>query len=290
MAFNPNARLDPSQVDDRRGSGRSMGGPLVIGGGGLGLVVTIIALLLGVNPGDILPTDQSQVVQQPSAEVAGVQKAAECQTGAQANERDDCRIVGYVDSVQKFWTDEFARHRSQYVPAQMVLFSGATNAACGDASTEMGPFYCPLDKKVYMDLEFFGELRQRFGASGGSFAQGYVVAHEYGHHVQNLLGLLNENGRPSRGPSGSSVRTELTADCLAGVWAHNAAATGYLQPPTDKDVADAMDAAAAVGDDRIQRQTQGRVTPESWTHGSSQQRQQAFMSGYRSGNVDTCTG
>jgi uncharacterized protein len=286
MAFNPNARLDPTQVEDRRG--RSKATPIAVGGGGLGLVIAIVALLLGVNPGDILPTNQ--VPQRPQSEVAGVQATGECRTGAQANERDDCRIVGYVDSIQQFWTDEFKRHNSTYQPAQTVLFSGATNAACGDATTEQGPFYCPLDRKVYMDLEFFGELRQRFGANAGSFAQGYVVAHEYGHHIQNQLNLLNENGGPSRGPRSGSVRTELMADCLAGIWAHNAAATGYLQPPTDKDVADALDAAAAVGDDRIQRQTQGRVTPETWTHGSSQQRQQAFTTGYQSGNVDTCTG
>ena len=281
--FNPNARLDPGQVQDRRRGG--VAGPVIAGGGGIGLIIAIVAMLLGVNPGDVLPTNVVQQPQQPEA--AGVQTTAECRTGADANQREDCRIVGFTNSIQKYWSDEFARRGWQYSPAQTVLFSGATNAACGLAQTAQGPFYCPLDKQVYLDLTFFQELQRRFGAKGGPFAEGYVVAHEYGHHVQDELGLLSEEGG-STGAQGSQVRIELMADCLAGVWSRHAADTGFLQAPSDQDVASAMDAAAAVGDDRIQRQTQGRVTPDSFTHGSSEQRTTWFRTGYRSGSLDAC--
>lgn len=277
MTFDPDAKLDPSQVEDRRGGGSRGGGPLVIGGGGIGLVILIAALLLGVDPTGLLDTSY----QQPPIE--GVQSLQECRTGADANKRDDCRVVGFVDSVQKYWSDEFTRRGSTYTPAVTVMFSGYVDGACGTASAATGPFYCPSDKKVYLDSSFFQELQSRFGAKGGPFAEGYVIAHEYGHHVQDELGLLRQSSSAK-----ASVRVELQADCLAGVWAKNAASTGYLKPPTDAEIAQALDAAAAVGDDRIQQQTQGRVTPESWTHGSSEQRQFWFKAGYNGGNIDRC--
>jgi predicted metalloprotease len=286
MSFNRNRRLDPSQVEDRRG--RRGAGPVVIaGGGGIGLILTIVFLLLGGNFSGSPSEDTGQVPY--ATEYAGgmTDLEAECQTGADAMNREDCRIVGYVNSIQSFWSDEFARNGSQYTPADTVLFTGYTDAACGSASSAMGPFYCPLDQKVYLDLDFFNELQTRFGAQGGSFAEAYVLAHEYGHHVQNLVGALS-NSSDATGPNSESVQTELQADCLAGVWAYHATETGYLTQVTREDIAQAIDAAAAVGDDRIQRETQGYVSPESWTHGSSEQRQAALADGLQSGDVATC--
>ena len=285
MSFNPRARLDPSQVEDRRG-GMGRAGPIAIGGGGLGLLGLILALVLGLDPGQLVAPAQSVPQVQPARPAPSTD---ECRTGQDANQRADCRIVGYVGSIQAFWGDAFAQSGQRYQPAQTVLFTGATDAACGFAQAAQGPFYCPADQKVYLDLSFFDDLQSRFGARGGSFAQGYVVAHEYGHHIQNMLGVLDgASGSRATGPGSAAVQIELQADCLAGVWAHHASATGFLQPLTEADVSSALDAAAAVGDDRIQRRTQGRVAPEAWTHGSSRERQQAFSSGYSTGNPNAC--
>jgi uncharacterized protein len=274
MTFRGNAPLDPSQVEDRRGSGGGGAGPVIVGGGGLGLVILVIALLLGVNP----LADYAG-----EAPVEGAPSLQDCKTGADANKRDDCRIVGFVDSIQKYWGDEFTRRGETYLPAKTVLYTDYVQGACGLAQTAMGPFYCPEDEKVYLDISFFQELQQRFGAKGGPFAEGYVVSHEYGHHVQNQLGLLSQSGSNT-----ASIQVELQADCLAGVWARHAADTGFLEAPTDAEIAQALDAAAAVGDDRIQQETQGRVQPEQWTHGSSAQRQQWYRTGYQTGSLDRC--
>lgn len=180
------------------------------------------------------------------------------------------------------------RRNARYDLAQTVYYSGYTNTSCGAASSEVGPFYCLNHRMVYIDLGFFDELRTRFGASGGPLAQGYVIAHEYGHHVQNMLGTLNGVNEQDTGPQGNAVRTELQADCFAGVWAHNAASTGFLEPLSDAEIADALNAAAAVGDDRIQKSIQGRVNPESWTHGSAAQRQRWFTTGYQAADMTAC--
>ena len=282
MSFNPNARLDPGQISDRRGMPGGRGG-LAIGGGGLGIALLLIYTLLGGNPDDLGPILEPGAVVGPESS----QLATDCQTGADANERDDCRILGYVNSIQQYWTDAFAASGETYQPSDTVLFSGSTSSGCGAASSATGPFYCPPDALIYIDLDFFAELRTRFGAQGGSLAQGYVIAHEYGHHVQDLLGVL-EGGGGETGAESRAVRVELQADCFAGVWANHAASTGFLEPLTDAQIADALDAAAAVGDDRIQEATQGQVNPDSWTHGSSEQRQQWFRTGYESGDPAAC--
>ena len=287
MPFNNNSRLDSSQVDDRRGRGT---GTKVAGvGGGLGLVIVVVALLLGVNPADLPDMSGSAPAASTGSAAQTESLAVACQTGADANARADCRIVGFTNSIQAYWTDEFARQGGQYVPARTVIFTGATEAACGYATAAIGPFYCPADQMVYLDLGFFDELHTRFGAQGGAFAEGYVLAHEYGHHVQDLIGALDQSGGSSdTGPQSMAVQIELQADCLAGVWANHATETGFLMQVTDAEIAQSLDAAASVGDDRIQRQTQGYVSPESWTHGSSEQRQQALKTGLQTGDPASC--
>ncbi|HEV8489308.1 MAG TPA: neutral zinc metallopeptidase [Candidatus Limnocylindrales bacterium] len=282
MTFNPNQPLDPGQVRDRRGL-RGGGRAVAIGGGGIGLVIALVYLLLGGDPSALIQTDPGAGIQQPDNPTL----QQECRTGADANQRQDCRIVGYVNSIQAFWTSEFQSVGEPYQEADTVLFTSQVTTACGVASSQVGPFYCPPDTTIYLDLGFFEELQARFGARGGPFAEAYVLAHEYGHHVQNLTGNLTP-GPGQEGAEGRAVRTELQADCLAGVWAHNAAATGYLQPLTADQIAQALDAAAAVGDDRIQQKTQGQIDPEVWTHGSAEQRQEWFMTGYEQGTAADC--
>jgi uncharacterized protein len=290
MRFRPNARLNPGQVIDRRGQrGVSLpGGGLAVGGGGLGLAGLIIYLIVaalsgGGLSGPLSQLDQQTVAQQPPSQAL----RQECQRGVDANRREDCRIVADINSVQRYWQGEFARNGRPYQVAKTVFFTGSTDTGCGPASTDVGPFYCPVDKHVYIDLGFFDELRTQFGARGGPFAQAYVLAHEYGHHVQDLFGILGR-ARQGSGAQGGSVRVELQADCLAGVWAAHAVSTGYIARLSDSDISDALDAAAAVGDDRIQAETQGQVNPETWTHGSSAERKHWFTVGYRTGKASAC--
>jgi predicted metalloprotease len=274
VEFEDNARLDASQVSDQRG-----GRGLAVGGGGLGIVGIVIALLLGVNPADLLSSGGTAT---SSTSTTASDLAERCRTGADANRDEDCRVVAVANSVQAYWAGTL----SDYQPAETVLFTSSTSTACGAATSDVGPFYCPGDANVYLDLGFFSDLRTKFGASGGTFAQAYVIAHEYGHHVQDLLG--QGTGGSVQGASSGSVRLELQADCYAGVWAHNAVATGFVKTLTQADIADGLDAAAAVGDDRIQKEFQGRVTPDTWTHGSSAQRQKWFTTGYRAGVRSRC--
>jgi hypothetical protein len=284
MPFEEKKRLDPSQVQDRRG--RSMGRTIAVGGGGIGLILLIASLVLGVDLTGLAGISQPDP---SSSEYNAEDIISECQTGADANLRQDCRLVGFVNSIQAFWSDELESYGIEYIPAQTVLFSGETQAACGFASGASGPFYCPTDQQIYIDLAFFETIESRFGAQGGPLAEAYVIAHEYGHHIQNILGILNTTGMiRDSGPESEIVLTELQADCLAGVWMANATATGYLQPLSREEIFQALDAAVSVGDDRIQQQTQGHVVPDAWTHGSSEQRLAALQDGLNSGDVNTC--
>jgi predicted metalloprotease len=289
MRFRNKARLDTSQVRDLRGARRLPGGKAAIGGGG-GLIGLIVALVLVLAGGGGGLGGLSELEDQSVGAGGGSNQELreECVSGVDANTEADCRIVGVVNSVQRYWNAEFERSGLRYEPAQTVFFDGEVNTACGVASSAVGPFYCPADRMVYIDLGFFSQLQENFGAEGGPFAEAYVIAHEYGHHVQNQLGVLDQIGGDREGPESLAVRSELQADCYAGVWAGNAEADGLIEELTEADIAQGLDAAAAVGDDRIQERIQGRVTPESWTHGSSAQRQQWFTTGYDAADPDVC--
>ncbi len=284
MRFRKGARLRGGEISDRR-SGRSglalpggRGGAI---GGGFGLVVLVIAALLGVGnlTGGGSPGGFQLGGADPETDLA-----AECRTGADANQRADCRMVAVLNSAQDYWATEVSGYR----PTRAVLFRDQTNTGCGAASSAVGPFYCPADERVYLDLGFFAELSDRFGAQGGSFAEAYVLAHEVGHHVQHLVGTDARVGSDREGPRSGSVRLELQADCFAGAWAAHARDSGLIVELTNDDVARGLDASASVGDDRIQQQTQGRVDKEAWTHGSARQRQRWFSIGFRSGDPASC--
>ncbi len=292
MKFRKNARLDTSQIDDRRGAGGGRGGglgggPMAIGGGGIGLIVVVVALLLGVDPfsggsglGNIGGLDNQSL-----GGGSGSELTQSCRTGADANDKQECRIVADVNSIQAYWTTQLG---SRYTPAKTLFFSGQVQTGCGPASSAVGPFYCPSDHRVYIDLGFFSDLQTKFGARGGPFAEAYILAHEYGHHIQDLTGVLDRASSDRQGPQSGAVRVELQADCYAGVWAANAVDTGFITNLTRADVNDGLDAAAAVGDDRIQKEFQGKITPETWTHGSSAQRQHWFVTGYNAGSPGAC--
>jgi predicted metalloprotease len=281
MSFDPGARLDPGQVGDIRGRTGGRGPTLAVGGGGLGLILAIAYILLGGDPAALIGSGGGGQIE---GENQTLQE--ECRTGADANEREDCRIVGYVNSIQAYWDAALPRDANvQYNEARTFIFADVVETQCGTATSQVGPFYCPLDQSVYFDLGFFETLESRFGAQGGRFAEAYVVAHEYGHHIENLLGVLQQQTGET-GPDSPAVKIELMADCLAGVWAKNAPAP--VNQVTQQDIQQALSAAEAVGDDRIQETTQGRVIPENFTHGTSEQRQQWFMRGFQQGDLSAC--
>ena len=275
-------RVNTAQIEDRRGS---RGRGLAVGGGGLGIagVVLVIILSLAGGGGGAGVADVLRQLDAPSTTTDNSQPLS-CPDGADTNTA--CFVTGVVNDVQATWSRIFRDQGRNYRATKLVLFSQATSSGCGRADSATGPFYCPADSKVYLDLGFFQELRNRFGAPG-DFAQAYVVAHEFGHHVQNLLGTSAQVDRQERrggaAARDASIALELQADCYAGVWAHE---TSAELDASDFD--EALDAAASVGDDRLQRQAGQRVNPDTWTHGSSEQRMTWFRRGAASGSLSDC--
>jgi predicted metalloprotease len=272
MTFNPNAKIDSSRTRRR---GRT--GGIVAGGGVVGVVALfLISQLLGVDLTGLAGGGSS----------GGSDEAiANCETGADANENLDCLIASAGDSIDTYWAGQVTDYR----PTNVILFTGQSNTGCGGATSAVGPFYCPADEKIYIDTAFFDDLRNRFGSSGGPLAEMYVLAHEWGHHIQNISGTMAGLDTQTTGPESDGVRLETQADCYAGAWAGEASTvpddsgTPFLQEITSEQLADALSAAAAVGDDRIQESATGQVNPETWTHGSAEQRQKWFTTGFENG-------
>jgi len=272
-----------SNVEDERGSGGGGGFGLPVIGGGIGtLVILIIAALFGINPRSLLQ-------QQPAPQTQ--QRQAPSQPGATPADPQADFVAAVLGDTEDVWHAYFKEHLGHdYQEPHLVLFSGATQSGCGFAQAATGPFYCPSDQKVYIDLQFYRELKERFQAPG-DFAQAYVIAHEVGHHVQNLLGISEkvhamEERASERQANALSVRLELQADCYAGVWANHAQKMKNILEPGD--VEEALNAASAIGDDHLQMQSRGYVTPDSFTHGSSKQRVGWFKRGFESGDLENC--
>jgi hypothetical protein len=282
---------ESDQIEDRRGDGGGMGGfgggPRV-GGRGIGLGTIVIALvagwLFGINPLTILGA--------LSGGDMGAPVAVEAPRSTPARPADEMGrfVASVLGGTEDAWGTIFREGGAEYRKPRLVLFSGATPTACGTGQSAMGPFYCPADQKVYIDLAFYDTLKRQLGAPG-DFAQAYVIAHEVGHHVQNLMGITEQmervRGRVSqREYNALSVRLELQADCFAGIWAHHNDKTGQVIEPGDVD--EALNAASAIGDDALQRRSQGHVVPDSFTHGTSEQRQRWFHTGLNTGRVQAC--
>jgi predicted metalloprotease len=293
MRFNPRARADESQVQNRSGGGGFSGGlPGIPGGGGLHLglggtlVVIVLGLVFGVNPSSLLGG---------SGDGGTTGTTPQHCTGEQANQDLDCGIDLVTTSVQAYWRTALPdQAQKTYKTIQTVKFTGSTPSGCGTASASTGPFYCPNDQLVYLDRSFMTQMLQgELHAEGGAFALGYVIAHEYGHHIEDQLGILGRM-RTQHGPRSDSVKAELMADCLGGMWARSATTTtdnsgnAIIEDVTKDDVARAVDAARSVGDDRIQQSSGGGVHQESWTHGSSAQRVHWFTVGYEQGSLEAC--
>jgi predicted metalloprotease len=278
MKYNDRAKLDSSQV-----SKGGNGGKIALGGGA-GLVVLVIALLLGVDPGTLGLGDAGGQAEPSTAASPNVG----CQSGGDIAKDRDCRFVAYTNSIQSYWDGAV----TGYQQITVREFTGRVSTACGSATSAVGPFYCSADTTVYLDLGFFDQLTGELGAKGGDAAEAYVLAHEFGHHIQQLSGTMAKVQRQgqSTGATSAAVRLELQADCYAGVWFANATKDpdSPIADVTRADLADALDAAAAVGDDRIQSKMQGQVTPESWTHGSAAMRQRWLTTGFTSGNPRSC--
>jgi uncharacterized protein len=297
MRYSEGADLDTSGVQDRRrGGGLGGGRGLAVGGGGLGLVGVVVLVLFqllggggeggtGAALGQLGSLGEGQTADNGQLE-------QQCRTGADANESVDCAVVADIESIQDYWSGVLG---DRYQPTDTVFFQGSVQTSCGGATSGSGPFYCPADQQVYIDLSFFDTLQQQFGAEGGLFVNAYVIAHEYGHHVQNLLGTNQQVTPGESGPESGTVRLELQADCYAGAWANHAetvpdeSGQPLIAEITQDDVDRALDAAARIGDDFIQQNLGGgTVDQDAFTHGSSEQRQRWFTTGYETGDPAQC--
>lgn len=283
MTFNENANVGGHGARRRGRTAAIAGGG---GAGVIGIAVLLFSMFTGQDLSGLLGVVGGGGQAQPGS---GGSVIADCETGQDANENDDCRLAAGSLAINEFWVETLEGYREP----QLIIVEGSTSSQCGTASNATGPFYCPPEEAIYVDPTFFGLLRERFDASAGNLAQLYVLAHEYGHHVQQLTGVFQQHPNNGSGPDSNAVRTELQADCFAGAWVAAAEESEdengvpYLQPPTQQEIADALNAAATVGDDHIQEQSGGQVNPESWTHGSSEQRQRWFDNG-REGGVQAC--
>ncbi|MGL3200843.1 MULTISPECIES: KPN_02809 family neutral zinc metallopeptidase [Curtobacterium] len=283
MTFNDDSQLSGGKVK-RRGRTAAVGGGAV----GVGaIVVFLIAQFTGFDLSGVLGAGDGTTTIQQGGDT--VDAAPECRTGRDANASVDCRMEGAAESLDAYWSAEAPRVGISYSTPAFYLFQDSTGTGCGTASSATGPFYCPPDRALYVDTSFYDELQSRYGSSGGPLAQMYVVAHEWGHHVQQLQGTFADTDRSGTGASSGSVRVELQADCYAGAWVGDAATTEdangrtFFEPITRSQIDDALSAASAVGDDSIQRRSTGSVDPDSFTHGSSEQRQRWFLRGYQQG-------
>ena len=283
MTFNDDSRLRGGKVK-RRGRTTAIGGGAV----GVGaIVVFLIAQFTGFDLSGIVGGGDGLTTIQQEGESADA--APECRTGRDANLRVECRMEGAAESLDAYWTSEARSLGISYTSPEFFLFQDSTDTSCGQASAATGPFYCPPDRAIFLDTAFYDDLQSQYGSSGGPLAQMYVVAHEWGHHVQQLQGSFANTDRSGTGASSGSVRVELQADCYAGAWVGDAATTKdangetFFEPITRSQITDALSAASAVGDDSIQERATGRVDPDSFTHGSSEQRQRWFLRGYQQG-------
>jgi predicted metalloprotease len=283
MTFNDDSQLRGGKVKRR-------GRTTAIGGGAVGVGAIVVFLILqftGVDVSGIVGGGNGLTTIQQGGE--SVDAAPECRTGRDANLRVECRMEGAAESLDAYWTSEARSLGISYTSPEFFLFQDSTDTSCGQASAATGPFYCPPDRAIFLDTAFYDDLQSQYGSSGGPLAQMYVVAHEWGHHVQQLQGSFANTDRSGTGASSGSVRVELQADCYAGAWVGDAATTEdsngetFFEPITRSQITDALSAASAVGDDSIQERATGRVDPDSFTHGSSEQRQRWFLRGYQQG-------
>lgn len=289
MSFNDNIRLDPTRV------GTSGAGRKVVGVGGGSLLGLLLVLGFSYFTGiDLTSLLSSSSASSPSSSTVDV---STCRTGADANARVECRMVATAQSLDQVWKTQLTQQGTNvaYELPDFQIFTNSVSTACGNATSAVGPFYCPGDSTVYLDLGFFDDMVTKYGASDSVLAQEYVVAHEWGHHIQNLQGVFRAHDTRETGEQGAGVRSELQADCYAGVWMHWASTTRdpttgayYLNTPTADELLGALQTAQAIGDDRLQAKYQGTSNPETWTHGSANQRAAWLQRGLDSGEIATC--